>query len=85
MLLRLEIVPVLRMFRRGRAAVVTAAAATSGDGSSAALRVVDRDGHAYAGYEIEGGRVFVVVRPDGMIGAFAREVDAYFANVISAF
>ncbi|KAI0314515.1 FAD/NAD-P-binding domain-containing protein [Amylostereum chailletii] len=37
---------------------------------------VDTAGHAYAGYEVEGrATMFVVVRPDGMIGAYATGVE----------
>ena len=37
---------------------------------------VDSKGHAHAGFEVdETSRLYVVVRPDGMIGAFATDVE----------
>ncbi|KAI0264670.1 FAD binding domain-containing protein [Gloeopeniophorella convolvens] len=56
------------------------------DGGNAVIegarQFVDTKGHAYAGYEVGADEgMFVVIRPDGMIGAFAKrvsQVNEYF-------
>lgn len=52
------------------------------------LLVEDKDGHARKGYILDGyqGPIVVVVRPDGMVGAFATSangLDQYFSSVFS--
>ncbi|KAA1473583.1 FAD/NAD(P)-binding domain-containing protein [Dentipellis sp. KUC8613] len=49
-------------------------------------RIFEDGGHAYTGYEVDPeSPAFVVVRPDGMIGAFATDLDQvhkYFATLL---
>ena len=37
--------------------------------------VVDSQGHAYAGYQVAEKGMYVVVRPDGFIGAYATDIE----------
>lgn len=57
-------------------------------GQNRGVRVfVDEAGHAYNGYDVENGKtVYVVIRPDGMIGAYAVEVEQvelYFQKIVN--
>ncbi|KAI5119306.1 hypothetical protein M0805_008221 [Coniferiporia weirii] len=60
-----------------------------GDGSKADLVLEDKEGHAYRGYGygVDDSAKIVVVRPDGMIGAFAKGsggVEGYFTEVLGS-
>ena len=47
--------------------------------------VVDGQGHARRGYGVGAGGAFVVVRPDGFVGAYVldvRDVEDYFGSVL---
>jgi hypothetical protein len=50
--------------------------------------LVDRDGHAYAGYNVpvvSGEKVtVVVVRPDGFIGARVHGIEWYFGHIFAS-
>lgn len=63
---------------------------SSASGQNRGVRVfVDEAGHAYNGYDVErenGKTVYVVIRPDGMIGAYAVEVEQvelYFQKIVN--
>lgn len=61
--------------------------ATVDDGADFSL--IDRGGHAYAGYHIPDNSsiTVVVVRPDGVIGGIVLEsqgIERYFRNIVSA-
>ncbi|KAI5120175.1 hypothetical protein M0805_008441 [Coniferiporia weirii] len=67
--------------------VPSASSLLSGEGSGADLVLEDREGHAFRGYGVEGIADVVVVRPDGMIGAFvkgSKGVESYFTKVLGA-
>lgn len=73
--------------------VILASGTTVGSLSSGANRgvrwFVDEAGHAFNGYDVEavsGKTVYVVIRPDGMVGAYALEteqVEMYFQKVLN--
>ncbi|KZT69619.1 monooxygenase [Daedalea quercina L-15889] len=52
------------------------------------LSVIDRDGHAYGGYQIKDDEgIIIIVRPDSVIGGIVRSPDGarrYFSSVFSA-
>ncbi|KAI5117285.1 hypothetical protein M0805_009181 [Coniferiporia weirii] len=56
-------------------------------GPKADLVLEDKEGHAYRGYGVDDIAKVVVVRPDGMIGAFAKGsggVKSYFKKVLGS-
>ncbi|KZT07592.1 monooxygenase [Laetiporus sulphureus 93-53] len=63
-------------------------APSTASANSADLVLIDHDSHAYSGYGIEKNvSMVVIVRPDGVIGAVAREgegVKQYFLRIFSA-
>ncbi|THH09639.1 hypothetical protein EW145_g1876 [Phellinidium pouzarii] len=51
------------------------------------LILEDKEGHAFHGYGVDDTVYAVIVRPDGMIGAFAKGpggVDKYFSKIVGA-
>ena len=66
----------------------TAAGTDSSPSDTAYLGVLDRDGHAHEGYQVQTGRfTLVIVRPDGIVGGIVfggGGVRRYFDCVFSA-
>ncbi|KAF7366385.1 FAD-binding-3 domain-containing protein [Mycena sanguinolenta] len=70
-----------------RAVLLLPQGQTATDGSSSALVLEDRAGHAYAGYGMRVDELTVViVRPDGVVGAVvidAEGMERYFRKILS--
>ncbi|KAI5117287.1 hypothetical protein M0805_009183 [Coniferiporia weirii] len=67
--------------------VTDAGSLPSGENSKADLVLEDKEGHAYRGYGVDDIAKIVVVRPDGMIGAFVKGsegVESYFTKVLGS-
>ncbi|KAI5117288.1 hypothetical protein M0805_009184 [Coniferiporia weirii] len=65
--------------------LILSSASFGGRGSKADLVLEDKEGHAFRGYGVDDIASVIVVRPDGMIGAFVRGskgVESYFTKAL---